>query len=158
MWVIMVMQLLGVSCQAQGIYLQSTSVVSNRSAILEDDGCVAYLYLCKPGTFIPEREAVVYSRRPPVPKVDWWELSKTGETAPISQDIASPTAMVARPSAAEFTFKWSRDGESVAILRHGQALAFAIPSHLRGYSKAVTRPSTLAMPWDQQAYESTFGK
>lgn len=150
------MQLLGAVCHAQGIYLQSTSAVSNRSAVLEDDGHVAYLYLCTPGTFVPERDAVVYTRRPPVPKVDWWELSKTGETAPISKDIASRAAVVPKPSAADFTFMWSRDGEAVAILRDGRPLAFAVSSHPRGYSKAVAKASAMALPWNQRLFESTF--
>jgi hypothetical protein len=143
--------------RAQGIYLQSTSSVSARSAVLEDDGHVAYLYLCAPGTFTPEREAVVYSRRPPVPKVDWWELSKTGETAPISQDIAAPAATLPHPRAEQFTFRWSGDGEAVAVLHDGHPMAFVASSQPRGHSKAVRKRSALAMPWDQRLYDVLFG-
>lgn len=143
-------------CSAQGIYLQSTHPASKRAAILEDDGHVAYLYLSAPGTFTPEREVVVYSRKPPVPNVDWWELSKSGETAPIWREIASREAVIAHPRPEEFTFRWAADGEAVALVRAGRALAFASAAAPQGYSRAVAKPSTLALPWDRRQFESTF--
>lgn len=144
------------ACNAQGLYLQSTHPASKRAAILEDDGHVAYLYLSAPGTFTPEREVVVYSRRPPVANVDWWELSKSGETAPIWRDIASREAVIAHPRPEEFTFRWAADGEAVALVRAGRALAFASASVPQGYSRAVVKASTLALPWDRRQFESTF--
>ena len=145
------------STLAQGIYLQSFSAASTRYAVLEDDGYVAYLYICGPNTLTPERSVVVYSRRPPVAKVDWWELQQTGDTAPISRDIASGEAVIAQPAAQEFTFKWSRAGDAVALLRRGKPLAY-VAAEQPGRSKAVAKQSPLAVPWDQRAYESLFGR
>jgi hypothetical protein len=148
----------GTQALAKGLYLESRSAVSDRAAVLEDDGHVAYLYLCAPGTWTPEREVVVYSRKAPVPRIDWWELSMTGDTAPISQDIASRTAVVPRPEAQQFSFRWSRDGQAVAVLRHGKAMAFLTAARAAGHSRAVSRPSPLGLPWDQRLYDTTFGR
>jgi hypothetical protein len=148
--------LLATSCGAQGIYLQAIHPASKRAAVLEDDGHVAYLYLSAPGTLTPEREVVVYSRRPPVPNVDWWELSKTGETAPIWRDIASREAVISDPRTAEFAFRWAADGDAVALVRGGRPLAFVAASAAQGHSRAVVKPSPLALPWDGARFESTF--
>ena len=144
--------------QAQSILLQSTNHVSQRSAFLEDDGNVAYLYLSAPSMPIPVRAVVVYSRHSPQPKIDWSAVSKSGEQPPLSRDIASITAVLAQPKAAEFSFKWSRKGNAVALLHKGTPLALAAASETDGYSKAVSKPSPLAVPWDQRVYESTVGK
>lgn len=157
-WIVLTLQALGGTAEAQGLYLQSASPISHRSAVLEDDGVVAYLFLCKPGTLVPEREVIAYSRLPPTPKIDWQWVKRTGEMAPISQDIATATAVIPRPAAAEFSFRWSKDGNAVALIRNGTPLAFAEASHATGHSKAVAKANPLGNPWNQLTYESIFGK
>lgn len=152
------MQALAASVYPQEVHLQSTSLVSRRLAVLEDDGVVAYLYLSAAGSQMPIRAVVAYSRQPPVAKIDWSEVGKTGGAPPISQDIASPTAVLAKPDAAELSFRWSRNGDAVALLRRGSPLAFAAASRIDGQSKAVVRASPLAIPWSQRSYDSIFGK
>ncbi|HZX26516.1 MAG TPA: hypothetical protein VFF16_05580 [Telluria sp.] len=143
---------------AQGIHLQSTNPVSGRLAVLEDDGIMGYLYLSAAGSAVPIRAVVVYSRQPPVAKIDWSRISKTGDAPPISRDIASATAVIAKPNASELSFRWSRKGDAVALLRRGEPLAFAAASRIDGQSKAVVRASPLAIPWNQRSYESIFEK
>lgn len=150
----------GSSCavSGQGLFLQSDCAVSRRSSVLEDDGYVAYLYLNAPGTRVPEKEVVVYSRRPPVRKNDWWALSKTGEKPLLSQDIASANAVLAQPVEHEFAFRWSKDCESVAVLRRGVPLAFLSAASKTGYAKALRKSSVVGQPWDQRTYEAIFGR
>jgi len=72
--------------------------------------------------------------------------------------LASPTAVIRNPKASEFKFKWSADGDSVAVLRDGQPLAFATIKERFGYSRAVSITSPLANAWDQARYISLFGQ
>src|SRR5262245_26867311 len=138
------------------MFLQSRSPVSKRIAILEDNGKVAFLYLTEPNVSRPLRDAIVYSRIPPVKAVDWDRIRKTGETPLLTTDIASPTAVIPSPRQSEFTFKWSEDGEAVAVLRQGVPLAFVSIKARLGYSKAVVVASPLVNVWDQQLYSSLF--
>ena len=146
------------SAMAQSIFLTSVHPTSKRSAVLEDDSKVAYLYLTAPGTQRPEKDAIVYSRVPPVSKVDWEQIKQTGTTPMLRQDIASSTAVLVAPQEREFSFKWSRDGNSVAVLRSGTPMAFATMSERFGYSKAVSVSSPLANAWDQSKYTSLFAE
>lgn len=134
---------------AEDIFIHSHNAVSDRLAILDDDRRVAYLYLTKPGTQKPEKDAIAYSRVAPVTKLDWAEAAKTGGTPLLSQELASTSAVISDPIAGEFSFRWSRDGQSVALLRNGVPIAFASASEQFGYSKAVAKSSPLANAWSQ---------
>jgi hypothetical protein len=146
----------GAAGAAPGIFLQHTHPVSARSAVLEDDGHVAYLFLTAAGSFVPERQVAAYTRKPPVASVDWWELKLTGDTAPIWRDVASAHATIPEPRAQDLEFRWSQDGHAVSLLRNGRPIAFVTSSHVHGYSKALTKPSVLGAPWDKRLYQLTF--
>lgn len=142
---------------AEPISIHSVHPKSARTAVLDDDGKIAYMYLTQSGTETPVRDAVVYSRVPLIPKVDWEQVKKTGEPPPLSADVASPQAIMKEPKANEFSFRWSLDGHSVALLRHGKPIALASARERLGYSKAVAKPSPLANPWDQKRYVELMG-
>ena len=89
---------------AQDIFLQEQSPVSRRYAIFEDDGKTAYLYLTRPGELKPIKEAVAYSRVPPVLKMDWEHVKRTGDTPQLPADLAGPGAVVESPKSSEFQF------------------------------------------------------
>ena len=143
---------------AQDIFLQEQSPASRRYAIFEDDGKTAFLYLTQPGELKPIKDAVAYSRVPPVPKVDWEHIKKTGDTPQLPADIAGPLAVVKSPRPSEFRFQWSVDGQSVAILREGSPLAMATSKDKLGYSKAVAKQSPLGNVWDEKRYRELFGQ
>ena len=143
---------------AEDIFLESQSPVSKRYAVLEDNGKIAFLYLTEPGIPKPIKDVVVYIRVPPVEAIDWERIKKSGETPLLQKDLASPTAVIKNPKASEFKFKWSADGDSVAVLRDGQPLAFATIKERFGYSRAVSITSPLANAWDQARYISLFGQ
>jgi len=115
-----------------------------------------YLYLTKPGTQQPERDAIAYMRISPVERADWERIQKTGETPLLSKDLASAEAQITNPAAREFSFRWSRDGNAVALLRNGVPIAFASISDRYGYSKAVSKDSPMASAWNQAKYDATF--
>ena len=143
---------------AEEIFLQLQSPVSKRHAVLEDNGKVAFLYLTEPSIPRPVKDAIVYMRVQPIEAVDWERIKKTGDTPLLRRDLASPSAVITNPKALEFTFKWSTDGESVAVLRNGQPLAFASVKDRYGYSRAVSVTSPLANAWDEARYTTLFGR
>lgn len=148
----------GATAMAQGLFLQSRHEVSKRFAVFEDDERVAYLYLTKPGTQQPEKDAIAYCRIKPIDRVEWEAIKQTGGTPMLMKELASEAAVVEKPIEREFSFKWSRDGNAVALLRNGVPIAFASAAEKFGYSKAVAKASPLASAWDQVKYESLFPK
>ncbi|MCA6059616.1 hypothetical protein HUF18_07475 [Thalassolituus sp. ST750PaO-4] len=141
---------------ANEIFIHSHNPTSNRFAILEDNESIAFLYLTEVGTQRPVKDAVVYSRKPLIPKFDWEKVKETADAPPLSQDVASSEAIITTPSEGEFSFKWSFDGNAVALLRNGEPIAFASASEEYGFSKAISKPNPLANAWDQELYEFTF--
>ena len=148
----------GASAIADDIFLQSESPVSHRHAVLEDDGTIAYLYLTEPGSIRPVRDAVAYTRLAPAAKADPEQRRGNSEPAPLTAAVASGAAVIATPDAAEFSFVWAADGESVALLRSGQPLALSTAGEKLGYSKAVRTASALAHPWSEERFRELFGR
>jgi len=141
---------------AKEIFIDSHNPISQRFAIFEDNEQVAYLYLTERGSQKPIKDAIAYSRKPLIPKVDWKKIEETGEAPPLSMDVASSQAIIASPLESEFAFKWAKDGNSVALLRNGQPIAFASATEKYGYSKAISKTNPLANPWDQKLYDKLF--
>jgi hypothetical protein len=146
------------AAMAEEIFIHSYSPVSARLAILDDNQRVAYLYLTARGTQKPERDVIAYTRVAPTTTPDWAEMAKNGDAPLLPKEFASPVAVIPAPVASEFSFKWSRDGVSVALLRNGQPIAFASLSDRLGYSKAVAKSGALANAWSQERYDKIFGK
>ena len=143
---------------AQDIFLQSKNAISGRNAVLEDNGKIAFLYLTEPQIAKPVRDAIVYSRIPPVSSVDWERIKQAREMPPLHEDIASSAAVISSPEESEFAFEWSGDGDAVAILRNEVPLAFVTMKERLGFSKAVIKQSPFANPWDEERYLSLFGQ
>jgi hypothetical protein len=110
---------------AQGLFLQTQHTESKRFAVFHDNERVGYLYLTAPGVQRPERDAIAYSRVPPVDREEWLAAVKAGGTPMPLKELASDTAILAATVQSEFSFKWSRDGDAVALLHNGVPIAFA---------------------------------
>lgn len=143
---------------AKDIFISSHNAVSNRFAVFEDNEKVAFLYLTEVGSQKPVRDVIAYSRVPPVEKIDWAKIKEIGETLPLEKELASFEAVIPSPSEKEFSFKWSSDGNAVALLRNGSPICFVSALDKYGYSRAVSKSSNLANAWNQKAYEQLFGK
>lgn len=143
---------------ADQIFLDSKNAVSGRTAILEDDGQVAYLYLTAPASTKIERDVIVYMRVQPITEGEWKKIMAAKSTPRLTINIASTTAVIKDPAEREFEFCWAHDGNSVAALRHGVPLAFTSTTERLGYSKAVAVTSPFANFWEQAKYEAVFDK
>jgi hypothetical protein len=98
-----------------------------RHAVIEDDGEVAYLYLTEPGRQNVVASALIYSR------------------------INFPD-----PTAYDWTFLWSNEGESVAVLADGRPLACIVGAVGPGYSRGLEAASSLGHAWDDTTFARVF--
>jgi hypothetical protein len=131
---------------AEDIFIHSYSEASGRFAILDDNGKVAFLYLTKSGSQQPEKDAIAYMRNAPPKNADWREMAKAGESPLLSHDFATVDAVIPDALASEFSFRWSSDGKSVALIYKGSPIALVSASEKCGYSKAVSKANALADP------------
>ena len=129
--------------------------VSARSVILEDNGNSAWLYLTlKSGEGI-EKDAFAYSPIEPIEELNKEELAK-GNPPTLYRKIASEYAVINSAKETDFYFKWSTDGESIAVLYKNKPIAMIHKEHKRGFSNALTQASSFGEPWNQKVYSSEF--
>ena len=102
--------------------------LSQRWAVMEDDGEAAWLYLSEPGTTKPAAACFLYDRRD------------------VSVQDAEPSVH----------FRWSVNGNSVAALIEGRVIGFIAESHPLGFSSAVTSVGPRGNPMNLELYEKTF--
>jgi hypothetical protein len=145
-------------CMAEGIFIHSHSDVSGRFAVLDETEQVAFLYLSKPRTQEPEKDAIAYMRVSPPKNVDWKELAKSGMPPVLSEEFASSNAIIPSANENQFSFVWSADGNSTALIYNGLPIAFVSISEGIGYSKAVSKENKLTNPWNQALYDKLFSK
>ena len=140
----------------KGLFLSWQHPVSKRTAILEELGCMVWLYLTAADTNKPERDCPVYSTVPLADKVDWIAVRESGAPPPLSKDVASSEAFVARPVAGQFEASWSSDGQSVALFRSGRCIAMIVAGVERGHSRALAVEGPLGLPFDEDLASATF--
>ena len=117
-----------------GPFITEQHPSSRRHAIFDDDGRSAWLYLTAPDKPRPVADVFVYNREAPTDRVDDSDRSRP---PPIVKEFAAPGAVVAAPERSVWRFRWSADGESVALERDGVVVALIPPGQRRGYSSAI---------------------
>lgn len=100
---------------------------SRRWAVVEDDGEVAWLYLSGPDSPEPVASCYLYNQADPM--------------APPPKDIH---------------FRWSTDGESVAVHFGSVLMGFIVSGEQHGFSRLLTMPGSLGSPLDAALYDRTF--
>jgi hypothetical protein len=102
--------------------------LSRRWAVVEHDGEAAWLYLTAPGSPQPIASCFLYN------KSDAAE-GRVGEG---------------------IHYRWSADGESVAVFFGEVVMGYIADGQTRGFSRLLKTPGTLGHPLDQVLYERTF--
>ncbi len=129
--------------------------VTGRCVILEDNGNSAWLYLTpKSGEGI-DKDAFAYSPVEPVNELNEIEIAK-GNPPILTKKLASQDAVIDSAHKTDFSFKWSSNGESVAVLYKGKAIAMIHEEHQRGFSNALSQTSGFGEPWNQKLYSREF--
>ena len=117
-----------------GPYISQQHPKSRRHAVFEDDGTSAWLYLTVPDEPRPVADVFVYNRHPPAEQVADSDRSRP---PPIVKRFAAPGAVVGAPERSVWGFRWSADGESVALERDGIIVAFIPSGQRRGFSSGI---------------------
>lgn len=138
----------------EDLFLQDQHPASGRCAILDDDGTSAWLYLRETNSVKPIADAWVYNRivAPSATEIQ----SYRGRPPPAVQGYASEAALCPVPAMHEWSFLWSSDGESVAVLKNGEAVAFIVAGTRGGYSRELIQDGPWGHPWSEETFRATF--
>ncbi len=131
----------------ENLFLENAHPVSGRLAVLEDDGTSAWLYISEPDSRKPIGDAWVFNRvaAPPFEAIK----SYRGGPPPAAAGYASEHALCEDPSSHEWSFVWSFDGESVAVAKDGEAVAFIVGGQKGGYSRELIKEGGWGHPWSE---------
>jgi hypothetical protein len=125
---------------------------SRRWAVVEDDGRVAYLYLCKPDSTTPVADCFLYSRASLKPD----SLEEDGGAPVVPDNYLVSAAPHLPPSSDAVQLRWSDDGESVAVLFGGVLMGFIAKGSRFGFSRLIAKSGPFGSPLDVELYERTF--
>lgn len=145
----------GVS-MAEGIFIHSHNDLSDRFAILDEQSESAVLYLSEKGTQKPIKDAFAYMRIEPVDFDSWKSRMENGEPPVLHKELASDNALIKNTKESDFSFVWSSDGNSVALLYQKKPITFISITEEYGFSKSVVKDSPIVNLWNQELYGSLF--
>lgn len=138
----------------EDLFLSSEHQGSGCVAILDDDGTSAWLYLRKSASDMPIADAWVYNRIPAPPMSEI--PSYRGGPPPAAEGYVSNAAFCPEPRKHEWSFLWSSDGQSVAVLKDGLPVACIIAGDKRGYSRGLVQEGGWGHPWSVNAFDGAF--
>ena len=141
---------------AEEIFITDNNPITKRWAILEDNGNSAWLYLTKSGTQQPEKDAFVYSPIQPAESFDVEEIKEKGTPPILPKELATDSSVILNAKSKEFSFNWSKDGESVSVLYKGKPISMIVKGTERGYSTSLSKNGFFGLPWDQSVYDKNF--
>lgn len=138
----------------ENLFLEYEHPESRRWAVLEDDGTSAWFYLSGADSRKPIGDAWIYNRiaAPPVETIE----SYRGGPPPAAKGFVSEDALCEDPATHEWTFVWSRNGESVAVAKDGEAVAFIVGGQKRGYSRNLIKDGPWGHAWSEELFRSEF--
>ncbi len=142
----------------KGIFRDSKHPVSKRFSILNEENGTVWLYLTSADQPNPEKAVAVFARSSLATTEEFHAYAEKGESPPLAKDYASKEAILSAAKSREFRFKWTADGQSVALVRNNSPIAMILAEAEHGFSKAVAKSGPYGDPWDQAAYERAFGK
>ena len=128
--------------------------LSGRSAVVEDDGRSAWLYLTRAGTQDLAADCWIYNRLPAAEEVE--RAAGRGGPPPAVRSVAGERARIEDPRWSAMRLVWSADGESVAFVYQDDPLAFIARGEKAGYSRNVVRTSPWGRLWDPARFDALF--
>ena len=137
----------------ENIYLTSENNLSKLTAIFEDDGISAWLYLHKSNSVI--FDAWVYNRIS-TPSKDYLENNRNSPP-PAVQGFASETSLYNSPKDHKWSFLWSKDGMSVALLKDNIPISCIVSNLEQSYSKELIKNGPWGNTWSKEIYNANFG-
>lgn len=135
-------------------FLSERHPASDRTAIVEDDGRSAWLYMTRPGSHALAADCWLYNRLEAPASVDVEAARK--QPPPAVQGVAGQGARIADPVWSAMRLLWSADGQSVAFLYHDVPLGFIAQAEKAGYSRNVVASCPWGRRWDAARFDALF--
>ena len=121
-------------------------------AVIEDDGRVAWLYLTEPDSQKPAADCWLYNRVPSPPQF----ASECGKSPVVPQTHAADITGFQPPAEESVHLRWSRDGESVAVLFDSELIGFIASGQKRGFSKHLRASGPFGSVLDRELFGIVF--
>lgn len=137
---------------SQDLFVSEQHPVSRRWAVVEDDGCVAWLYLTEPDTLKPVADCWLYNRVVTPSQFD----SIRSEPPLVPQSHAGVGATSQPPAEESVRFRWSPDGESVAVFFDDELIGFIARGHQRGFSRHIRVSGAFGSVLDTELFQKVF--
>ena len=135
------------------LFLSEQHPLSRRWAILEDDGRAAWLYLTEPESTRPIARCWLYNRIPAPPERNF----ARGETPVVPLTHAASGEPFPPPPVGSIAFRWSDDGQGVAVLFGPELIGFIADPKGPGYSKLLRVLGPYGAPLDADLFSNVFG-
>ncbi|GMK37049.1 hypothetical protein PCCS19_01020 [Paenibacillus sp. CCS19] len=138
----------------EDIFLSDFNPISKRWVIFEDDGQTGWLYLTEANDQKPQFDCWIYNRIQPPNEI---EISKYRTSPPpVTVEYAGENAFVTSVEGIEFKFKWSKDGNSVALLINEKPVGYIIAGNKRGFSSNLKKDGPWGSLLKQEQFEIIF--
>ena len=137
---------------SQDLFVSEQHPVSRRWAVVEDDGRVAWLYLTEPDSRNPVADCWLYNRVATPQEFD----SVRGQPPAVPQTHAGAGATAQPPAPESVRFRWSRDGESIAVFFDAELIGFIAHGHERGFSRHIRVSGALGSALDTELFQRVF--
>ena len=125
---------------------------SRRWAIVEDDGKSCWLYLTEADSTRIVAHCWLYNRVP----APSGRIFKRGETPIVPAEFVVDPAPFPALVPTSVAFRWTRDGQAVAVHLGGELMGYlALPARF-GFSRNLKTPGPYGSPLDLDAYARTF--
>lgn len=125
--------------------IESKEAVEGFSAMFEDDGRVAYAYLCQMDDIVAD--VWLYNRGEPPTEPEWRDRDKPPFANP--KGFASPESFAPVADESEVTFYWSHSSGSnpliLSVCIRGELIANLTPTSKPGWCKLAIKDGPLAL-------------
>ena len=131
--------------------VRESNPISNRSATVESNHTCAWLYLSAPGSDTIDKDVWLYNliSAPTPSEIEQYR----GQAPPAPNNVIYSPGTVGSPTNANLAFRWSEDGEAVAVWIFNELHAFIVPESKRGYSRLIQVDCPWGHPIDANAYD-----
>lgn len=127
---------------------------SRRWAVVANEGASVWLYLTEPDGKKPIADCWLLNTA--LAPTDLHEYRAGMSAPPATQAYAGPDSRGPVPVEGTVEFRWSDDGESVAVLVNGDLLGFIAAGSKRGFSKHLVAAGPFGRPLDRGLYARLF--
>jgi len=139
----------------KGIFLSEKNLISCRWAIFEDNEVSGWLYLTNPNEKKPIADCWIYNRVE-APSPSEIKDYRNGPP-PASFEYCRSNVFVSKTDNMKISFKWSDDGNAVALIVENVPLGYIIAGSRGGYSRNLLKNGPWGNVFEEDRYKDIFG-